>query len=124
MKKSFLIFIIFILFGVSLTTFFLVLNYVDPFENTFLALFSFMLSYTLFVSSFFCLVLYFFKNIYFRGNVYVYNILSSFRQWFLISVFFACVTYFIHIWAPMILSSILVFISLFFLELFIENHEK
>lgn len=124
MKKSFLLIIIFIMFVVSLTTLLLILNYVDPEKyNFFLSFGSLLFSYTLTVSSFLALLFYFFKKIYFRWKVYIYHVLTSFRQGFLISVFWASVIYFNYIWAPIIISSILLFIILFFLELFIENQE-
>lgn len=124
MKKRFLLFIIFIIFLVSITTLILILNYVDPYEYTFLWLSSIVFSYVLTISCFFTIIFYFLKKIYYRWNVYIYHVLSSFRQWFLVAIFTSSLIYFYKIWAPVILSWIVLFIILFLLEIFVENYEN
>lgn len=124
MKKRFLLFIIFVIFLVSLVTLFLILNYVDVYEFTKIWLSSIIFSYTLTISCFFTLLLYFLKKIYYRWNVYIYHVLSSFRQWFLVAIFTQSLIYFYNIWAPLIVSWLLLFIILFLLEIYVENYEN
>jgi hypothetical protein len=87
MKKRLLIFIIFITFLITLGTFFIVLNYLDPYKNIFIALGALSFSFILSLSSILSLFIYFFKKIYYRGEVYIFHILSSFRQAFMVSIF-------------------------------------
>ncbi len=123
MKKHILLLILFVLFLVSSVTVYLILHYVDILENTYLALSAIIFSYILCVSSFFTFILYFFKKIYYRGNVYIYHILSSFRQGFLISIFGASMIYLNKLWAPLVLTGLIISFSLFSLELMIQNTE-
>ena len=111
MKKRFLLFIIFIIFIVSLTTLVLVLNYVDPYEYKVLAISSLLFSYTLTISCFFTILFYFIKKIYYRGNVYIYHVLSS-------------LVYFYNHQVPVWLWWGILFLILFLLEIFVENYEN
>jgi hypothetical protein len=124
MKKRFLLLIIFIIFLFSLVTFILILNYLDPYEYKIIAIISIVFTFILWVSTFFTIVLYFFKKIYYRGRVYLYHVLSSFRQWFFISLFAFSLFFFNILWVSIFLTGFLVFIILVFLELFIKNLEK
>lgn len=124
MKKRFLLFIIFIIFLVSLTTLILVLNYVDPYEFKNLALFSILFSYWLTISCFFTMIFYFIKKIYYRWNVYIYHVLSSFRQWFLVAIFTSSLIYFHNIWVSTFIAWSILFIILILLETFVQNYEN
>ena len=124
MKKRFLLFIIFIIFIVSLTTLVLVLNYVDPYEYKVLAISSLLFSYTLTISCFFTILFYFIKKIYYRGNVYIYQVLSSFRQGFLVAIFTSSLVYFYNHQVPVWLWWGILFLILFLLEIFVENYEN
>lgn len=124
MKKRFLLFIIFIIFIVSLTTMILVLEYIDPYEFRNLGIFSLLFSYILAISCFFTLVFYFLKKIYYRWNVYMYHVLSSFRQGFLVAIFTSSLVYFYNIWVPLLLTWSILFIILFLLEIFVQNYEN
>jgi len=124
MKKRFLLFIIFIIFVLSLVTFILILNYLDPYEYKVTAMVSIIFTFVLWLSTFFTLVLYFIKKIYYRGRVYVYHVLSSFRQWFFIALYLLALIFFNIIWASLIFTWLLLFILFTFLELFIQNLEK
>lgn len=123
MKKRFLLFLIFLIFVICSTTFVVILNYLDPFEYTKIALWSLVFSYLFWLSSLLCLILYIIKKIYFRWNITIYHVLVSFRQGFFISVFFLILVFFNYYWASIIFTSFLTFIVLFFLELFIKNWE-
>ncbi len=124
MKKRFILLIIFIIFVISLATFFLILNYLDPYENRLTAIVSIITTFILGVSTFLTLFFYFLKKIYYRGRVYVYHVLTSFRQWFFVSLFFVSLIFFYILWASLLLTGFLLFILLIFLELFIQNLEK
>lgn len=124
MKKRFLLFIIFIMFVLSLVTFVLILNYLDPYEYKITALISIIFTFILWISTFVTLFLYFFKKIYFRGRVYIYHVLSSFRQSFFISIFALVLIFFNILWASLLLTWWLLLLILTFLELFIQNLEK
>lgn len=123
MKKRFLLFLIFLIFVICSATFVVILNYLDPFEYTKIALWSLVFSYLFWLSSLLCLILYIIKKIYFRWNITIYHVLVSFRQAFFISVFFLILLFFNYYWASLIFTSFLTFIVLFFLELFIKNWE-
>jgi len=124
MKKRFLLFIIFIIFVLSLITFILILNYLDPYEYKITSIISIVFTFMLWVSTFLTIILYFFKKIYFRGRVYVYHVLSSFRQWFFISMFILSMIYFNILWASLIITWFLLLLILMFLELFIQNLQR
>lgn len=123
-KKRFILLIIFVIFAISLATFFLILNYLDPYEYKVTAIVSIITTFILWVSTFLTLLLYFLKKIYYRGRVYVYHVLTSFRQWFFVSIFFVSMVFFYILWASLLLTWFLLVILLIFLELFIQNLEK
>lgn len=124
MKKRFLLFIIFIIFIVSFTTLILILNYVDIYEYRNIWLWSIIFSYNLTISCLFTLIFYFLKKIYYRWNVFIYHVLSSFRQGFLVAIFTSSLIYFYNIWAPLFITWFILFIILFLLEKFVENYEN
>jgi len=124
MKKRFLLLIIFIIFIFSLVTFILILNYLDPYEHNITAISSIIFAFTSWLSSFITLIFYFFKKIYFRWRVYVFHVLSSFRQWFLISLFFIWMFYFNLLWASLIITWFALLLILVFIEMFIQNLKK
>jgi len=66
MQRRLIIVILLIICVLSGITFFSVLQYVDPYERTILAIFSLILSFLLSFSSLITMSLYFFKKIYYR----------------------------------------------------------
>lgn len=123
-KKRFILSIIFVIFAISMVTFFLILNYLDPYEYKITAIVSIITTFVLWVSTFLTLLLYFIKKIYYRWRVYVYHVLTSFRQWFFVSLFFVSMIFFNILWASLLLTWFLLVILFIFLELFIQNLEK
>ena len=121
MKKRFLLLIISFIFLISVLTFFLILNYLDPYQYRLISIISIVTTFIFWVSTFCSLFLYFIKKIYFRWKVYLFHVLSSFRQGIFISFFIVSLFFFNIIWAPLLLTWLLVFIFLFFLELLINN---
>ena len=124
MKKRFLLLIIFITFVLSLITFILILNYLDPYQYKVIAITSIIFTFSLWLATFFTIILYFFKKIYFRWRVYLYHVLSSFRQWFFLTLFILGLIFFNILGASIILTWLLLIVILVFLELFIQNLEK
>jgi len=124
MKKRFLLLIIFIMFLFSSITFFLIFNYLDPYQYKIFAITSIIFTFILWFSSISTIILYFFKKIYYRWRVYVYHVLSSFRQWFFSSIFIVSMIFFNLIGASLLITGMLLLIILLFLELFIQNLEN
>jgi len=121
MKKNFLIGILFIIFGISVITLLLILNYLDPYENRIISLISILIAFLFSWVSFFTLCLYFFKRIYFRGEVYMNHLMISFRQWIFASLFIVWIVLFYSIGAPVFISGLLLSVILVLVELFMKN---
>jgi hypothetical protein len=124
MKKRLLILILIIIFIFSSSTFLLILNYLDPYENKIMAITFILITFSLSITTFFSVLLYFFKKIYFRWEVFLSNVLISFRQSFLFSLFLIWVIIFNITWTPLILSSSISFVMFIFIELLIRNLEN
>ncbi len=123
MKKNILLLMIFIIFLFSSFSFFIILNYLDPYSNKVLAVLLITFSFIFMLTSFFTLFLYFIKKIYYRGEVDLFNIKTSFRQAYFIAIFIFWIIVFEALKAPVILLSFLLFIILLFWELFLQNLE-
>lgn len=124
MHKRFIIFILLIVFVISTITLFSVLTYVDPYEKTLLAVLSLITSFLLCSSSFGAMVIYFFKKMYYRGNIYVYHIFTSLRQAFLWGILMVAYFVFRFLEIPAFLPALLLFCVFVFLELFLQNLEQ
>lgn len=124
MKKRLLLLIIFVTSIISLISFFLILNYLDPYEYKAIGISFLVFTFMLSISGIFTIILYFFKKVYYRGRVYVHNVFTSFRQWFFIGLFIIFNILLNIIWVPIIISFVLLFIIFSFLELFIQNLEN
>lgn len=121
MKKRLLLIILLFTFVISITTFYLTWNYIDPYDFPILGTLLLGFTFILGLSSLFAFILYFFKKIYFRGKVYVQNILTSFRQGILISIFIILLLYFQTLGASIYVVFLPLAIWLIFLELFYQN---
>ena len=121
MKKSFLLLVIFLIFVFSSITFYMILNYLDPYSNKLLSIFFIAFTFILSVSTLLSLILFFIKKIHFRWRVEIFHVKSSFRQWLLIAIYFIGLIIFNILNAPVIILWFLFFILLVFLELFIQN---
>lgn len=124
MKKRILLFLLFIIFCLSAITFFMILNYFDPYEYRILAFISIIITFLLWWSSILALILYFVKKIYLRGKVYMYHVLSSFRQWFLFSLFCLGIIFLNIVSAPVVLTGLGLAFLLLFIEMFFQNLEN
>jgi len=119
--KNFLIILLILVFIISWLIIILILNYIDPFSSNNIIIFSFLISFFLFISTFFTLILYFIKKVHYRWQVVLNHISSSFRQSSFIAFFIIGIGLFERMWIPLYFSAILLFILLLFLELFIQN---
>ncbi len=124
MKKRFLLTLIFIIFSLSIISTMLVLNFVDPYTNRMVGVFSLIISSVLSLTTFLAIFLYFFKKIYYRWDVYIYHVYTSFRQSFFVSLFLLFSVVFYFFWTLNILNIIFLLIFLIFIELFIKNIEE
>jgi hypothetical protein len=124
MKKKFLLFIIIIVFFISIFSLILILNFVDPYSSWIIGIFSVIVSFVLGLTTFLTLFFYVFKKVYYRGDVFLYHVYSSFRQGFLISLFILLniIFYFFSIFT--IINLFVIFSLVVFLELFIRNFEN
>ncbi len=109
------------MFLFSLITFILIFNYLDPYQYKVFAITSIVFTFILGLSSILSIIFYFIKKIYYRWRVYLYHVLSSFRQWFFVSLLIALTIFFHGIWAWVLLTWTLLLIIFTFLELFIQN---
>lgn len=124
MKKRFLLFLIFIVFIISFISFVLVLNFVDPYTSQIIGIFSIIISFVLSLTTFLSLTFYFFKKIYYRGDVFLYHVYTSFRQGFFISLFCLLNIIFYYFEIFNFVNFIVIFVLFLFLELFIKNLEE
>ena len=124
MKKSFVLLIILVTFLLSFISFFLILNYLDPYSFPILAVSFLVFTFFAWLSSFFTLLIYFFKKVYNRWDVYIYHVKSSFRQAVFLTLFIIGSVIFYIFKAPLLVSITLLWILFIFLELFINSLES
>ena len=87
MKKKILLLTLLFIFFVSSITLGLILFFLDPYRDIFVSIFTISLTVLLLGTSFFSIMLYFLKKVYYRGEIFMVHIFSSMRQWFLLSAF-------------------------------------
>lgn len=121
MLKNILLLSLFVIFLMSLLTFFFIIHYLDPYKNTVLAVIAISLNVNFLLTSFFTLCIYFFKKVYYRWEVFVTHIFSSLRQGILLSFFLfsmlVCMVLGIVTWYIFVL----LFITFVFIELLFQN---
>ncbi len=123
MKINIFLTLIFVIFLISLTTLILVLNFMDPYSNETVSVVTAWISFVFSLTSFLTFIIYFFKKIYFRGEVFLIHLFASLRQSFFISSFLLMILFFIPMWILTWLTWILLFIIFLFVELLIQNFE-
>lgn len=128
MKKNMILFIIFLIMLINIITFGLIFNFWDPLRGTEevqrLALISISTTFILWLSSFFGLIIYFTKKLWYKWEIYVKNIFSSFRQGFFLSLLLSALIYFNSIWILEIKTISLCLIIVVLLEFTFKNLEK
>lgn len=127
MKKNAILFIIFLIMILNAITFLLILFYWDPFKWTETVqkiwLASFIWTFTVFLSCFLWIVIYFIKKTWYSWEIYIKNIFSSLRQGFLISVSTAIFIYFEKLWIFELKTVSLILLIWILLELTFKNLE-
>jgi len=121
MTRKFLLLIILCIFFLSSTTLFFILNYLDPYRNELVSIITITVSFLLCVTSFVSIMLYLFKKVYYRGEVFLSHIFSSLRQAFLISIFFIGIMLFQIVGVFSLVTIFLFFIILSFIEMMFQN---
>ncbi len=123
MKTNIFLTLIFVIFLISVTTLILVLNFMDPYSNRTISVITAGISFVLSVSTFFTFIIYFFKKIYFRWEVFLIHLFASLRQSFFIASFLLAILFFIPMWILTWLTWGLLLIIFLFIELLIQNME-
>jgi len=128
MKKKILLLTIFIIFSLNLATLLLIINFLNPLwasENSrLIALIIFSVTSFLTISSFLTLLIYFFKNIHYRWEVFVSHVFSSMRQGALIWAYSISLLHFFRMQVLTWQTAGLLALALVFIELFFQNFEN
>lgn len=121
MKKKILLFTLLFIFFVSFITGLLILFFLDPYRDVMISLITIGITGVLFGTSFFSLALYFFKKVYYRGEVFMDHIFSSMRQAFLLTSFFIGLGVFSYMEIFHFSTIFLYIIILLFFEMIFQN---
>jgi len=121
MTKKLLLLVVLFIFFISLTTLFFIFNYLDPYRNEVVSIVTLTLSFVLCVTSFISMILYIFKKVYYRGEIFLVHIFSSLRQGFLISMFIVWIVIFKIIGVFSIATIWLFILILIFIEMIFQN---
>lgn len=121
MTRKLLLFIIFIIFLISSLTLGLIFNYLDPYRNELLSLITLFLTFLLFSTSFFSMLIYFIKKIYYRWEIFISHIFSTVRQSTLISIFFIGLFVFYMLGVFSITTTLLYIFIIIFVELLFQH---
>ncbi|MDD2565822.1 MAG: hypothetical protein PHZ26_01755 [Candidatus Gracilibacteria bacterium] len=112
---------LFIIFLTSLLSMILLFYYMDPESNLSVAIATITTASFLSLSSLFTLVIYFFKRIYYRGEMFISNLNSSLRQGILLAGYILGVITFYSVGVYNLKTAILLLISLIFIELIFQS---
>ncbi len=121
MRKKLLLLITLIIFIISSLTLFFIISYLDPYRNELVSVVTLTTSFVLCVTSFFTIWIYFFKKIYYRGEIFLGHIFSSLRQAFFISIFLVGIVVFKIIWVLSFMTVFLLSLILIFIEMLFQN---
>jgi hypothetical protein len=121
MKRRVILLIILAITILSGMSFVSLLWYFDPYAYKILAVMLLSFCFTWFFWGIITLTLYFIKKIYFRGDVGMFHVLSSMRQWLLVCAMILGTIYVLWLWIPILLPIILIIAVGVFFELFIQN---
>lgn len=121
MRKKILLLIILSIFILSSLTLFFIINYLDPYRNEFVSIMTLTITVTLLITSFLSIVLYIFKKIYYRWEIFLDHIFSSLRQSFLLSLFFIWLVVFQIISVLSFMTVFLLLLILIFIEMMFQN---
>jgi hypothetical protein len=105
-------------------SFFIILNYLDPYQNIIISLTLISLTFIFTITGFWTVLLFFIKKIHHRWEVDLFHVKTSFRQSFLFSLFLIWLIILNYINAPLLIQGTLLFLIIALIELFIENLES
>ncbi|NDK09480.1 hypothetical protein GW846_01740 [Candidatus Gracilibacteria bacterium] len=121
LRKRIILLILLAISIVSGASFTLLLVYFDPYTYPTLAIAFLVLSFGFSLTSFLSLVIYFFKKIYFRGEVRMMHVITSLRQSFFFTIFLLSLVLIYVFQIPFLLPAALSFILIVLIELFIQG---
>ncbi len=121
MTKKFFLLIILSVFFISSLTLFLILNYLDPYRDEVVSIFTLTFTIILFITSLFSIIFYIFKKVYYRWEVFLSHIFSSLRQAFFLAIFILWLVLFKIIWVFSFVTILLFAIILVFIEMIFQN---
>lgn len=121
MRKKILLLVLLSIFIISWLNLILIFNYLDPYRNETISFLSFLTMFFLFVTSFFSIILYIIKKVYYRWEVFLSHILSSLRQAILITILIISIWVFFSLWVLSYSTILLSFFILILLELLFQN---
>lgn len=121
MKKKILLTILLVIFLVSSLTLFLILNYMNPYSSYTISMISIITTFLLASTSLLTILIYFFKKVHYRWEVFLWHIFSSFRQWFLLTTYIMWLIILNRMWVMTIITASLAFLILVFIELLVQN---
>ncbi|EKE25936.1 MAG: hypothetical protein ACD_4C00491G0003 [uncultured bacterium (gcode 4)] len=110
-----------IIFVTSVTSALLLFFYMDIESNMKVGFTTMGTAFFLSISSFLSLIIFFFKRIYYRWEIYIRNLNSSLRQWVLLSSFVLWNIIFEATWVFSYKTAVLLFVIIFFIELIFQS---
>ena len=110
-----------IIFVTSVTSALLLFFYMDVESNMKVGFTTMGTAFFLSISSFLSLIIFFFKRIYYRWEIYIRNLNSSLRQWVLLSSFVLWNIIFEATWVFSYKTAVLLFVIIFFIELIFQS---
>lgn len=110
-----------IIFFTSCVSMVLLLHYMDPETNLRVAFATMWVATFLTASSIITLIIYFFKKIYFRWEIYLSNLNASLRQSIFLTSYMIWIVVFIWMWVYNIKTAVLLFVVLLFIELIFQT---
>lgn len=114
------ILILLIIFLTSSLSVVLLSNYLNPEINLVVAYVSMWTAFFLAVSSILSLIIYFFKKIYYRWEMFLSHLNSSLRQWMFITAYIIWIIIFNNIWVLNYTTSLLLLVPLVFIEILFQ----
>lgn len=128
MKKNIVLITLFLIMILNLVTFLLIFLFWDPYtwsDNTrLLWIISILSTFWISSSCFIWIIIYFIKKRWYSGDIYMKNIFSSLRQWFLLTAIWMILFYFNYLSLFNFKTIILLFIITALIEMTFKNLEK
>lgn len=104
----------------SVLSMILLWKYMNPENNIQVSYITIWVAFFLAVSSFLSLIIYFFKKIYYRWEIYLSTLNSCLRQWIFITWYIIGIIIFNKIWVLNYTTSLLLLVPLMFIEVLFQ----